>query len=87
MTDDQIPGGRRTIALSLAIVVLAGVFGGVLGAVVSRQTGLEAATVAAITFTVSPGSFALYGVVAAGTFLVTGLGVVVALSRFDDGEI
>ncbi|WP_207590192.1 hypothetical protein [Halomontanus rarus] len=85
MTDDQRPDWLRIAGFSLALVVLSGAFGGVVGSVVSRRTGLEAVTVAEIAFTVSPKAFALYGAVTVGTFLLTGLGVAVALPRFDEG--
>ena len=80
-------GPRVVIALVAGIVAVTAALGAVLGAVVPAQTGLEEVTVLAITFTVSPVSFALYGAVTVGTFLVTALFVVWIVGQFDENAV
>ncbi|WP_255169653.1 DUF7520 family protein [Natrononativus amylolyticus] len=86
MTERRDSTGKRVVVgLLLGIVALTAALGAVLGAVVPAQTGLEEVTILAITFTVSPTSFALYGAVTVGTFLGVTILVVRAISQFEDG--
>ena len=86
MTDE--PTGRRVvIGAFVVIVAVAGLLGAVLGYVVPAQTGLEEVTVLAITFTLTPVSVALYGVVTVGTFLATLFVVVAIVAAFDENAI
>jgi len=86
--DSEGPSGRRVvIASGLTLVAVASLFGAALGAVIPAYMGLEETTIFAITFTVSPLSFGLYGGVSVAVFLLTTLFVVIAISRFDENAV
>ena len=61
-----------------------GVACAILGVILPEQTGVEVATVASISFPITPVTFALYGVLAVGGILGGILLVVSVLSQFDD---
>lgn len=77
-------GERLVLTLGLALVLATAAFGALLGYVLPAQSGLGEVTVLGIRFVVSPVTFALYGGVSVGVFLVTLLLVVRAVSRFDE---
>lgn len=64
--------GRWVVfGVSVSLVLVAGLFGAVLGYAIPARTGMEEATGLSITFAVTPWSVALYGIVAVGTFVGT----------------
>ncbi len=86
MTDE--PTGRRiVIGAFVVIVAVSGLLGAALGYTVPARTGLEEVTVLSITFTLTPVSVALYGVVTVGTFLATLFVVVAIVAAFDENAI
>ncbi|WP_339104363.1 hypothetical protein [Haloterrigena salinisoli] len=88
MTADRQLGGRRVVGgLCLVLVVATAAFGAVLGYALPVVTGLEAVTVLETAVPVTPATFALYGGVTVGVFLVTFLLVVQAISRFDENAV
>lgn len=88
MPVDRELGGRRVVAgLVLALVAVTGAFGALLGYALPARTGLEEITVLELVVPVTPVSLALYGGVTVGVFLVTFLGVVQLLSRFDEDAV
>ena len=83
---ETLEGQRIVLTLGFALVLATAAFGALLGYVLPAQSGLEEVTVLGITFVVSPVTFALYGGVTIGVFLVTLLLVVRVVSRFDEQE-
>ncbi|WP_238709380.1 DUF7520 family protein [Natronorubrum halophilum] len=88
MTDEIELGGRRVVAgLVCALVAVTAAFGAVLGYALPARTDLEEIVVLEMAVPVTPVTFALYGGVSVGFFLVTFLLVVHAISRFDDDAV
>ncbi|MHC3439425.1 hypothetical protein ACYJ1Y_15385 [Natrialbaceae archaeon A-gly3] len=75
---------RRVVVIAIGLLVAVTLVSAVVGYVVSVRTGLEAVTVVAITFAVSPASFALYGFVATLTFVLTLVAVLVAVEKIEE---
>lgn len=88
MTADRELGGRRVVAgLVLALVVATAAFGAILGYALPAWTGLEEIAILGLSVPVTPVTFALYGGVTVGLFLVSFLLVVQVISRFDDNAV
>ena len=75
--------GRVAVAVA-GLVVAVTLVAGVVGYAVSARTGIEEATLLAITFSVSPVAFALYGLVATVTFLATLGAVLFAVEKIEE---
>lgn len=88
MSVDRQLGGRRVVAgLAFALVAVTAAFGAVLGYALPAWADREEITVLEMVVPVTPATFALYGGVTIGVFVVTFLLVVEAVSRFDDDAV
>ncbi|NUB91356.1 hypothetical protein HTZ84_11385 [Haloterrigena sp. SYSU A558-1] len=88
MTADRRLGGRRVVGgLCLVLIAATATFGAILGYALPVMTDLEEITVLEVVVPVTPATFALYGGVTVGVFLVTFLLVVQFVSRFDENAV
>ncbi|QRV15930.1 DUF7520 family protein [Haloterrigena salifodinae] len=88
MTADRRLGGRRVVGgLCLVLIAATATFGAILGYALPIVTDLEEITVLETVVPVTPVTFALYGGVTVGVFLVTFLLIVQFVSRFDENAV
>lgn len=92
MSDTEFPtptaiSGRRVVAVVyVAIVLLSGLLGAIIGVILPAQNGLTTARLGPLSFPVSPLTFAVYGMVMVGVGLAVLLGAVQFVSRYDDAD-
>jgi TRAP-type C4-dicarboxylate transport system permease small subunit len=80
--------GRRVVYVLYAVIVLiAGALGAVIGYIIPAQNGAQTAVLGPLQFSISPLSFAVYGMVMIAITLGVLLGVVQYVSRFDDAKV
>ena len=86
---DRFRGRRIVVAIYLAVVALAGVFGASVGVLLPIESGrdIQQASFAGAEFAVTPLNFAIYGVVMVGVSLGVLLLAVRFVSRFDDESV
>ncbi len=73
--------------LCLVLIAATATFGAILGYALPIVTDLEEITVLETVVPVTPVTFALYGGVTVGVFLVTFLLIVQFVSRFDENAV
>jgi hypothetical protein len=80
--------GRNVVYVLYAVVVLiAGALGAVVGYIIPAQNGAQNAMLGPLQFSITPLSFAIYGMVTVAVSLGVLLTVVEFVSRYDDAEV